>query len=272
MINFSKRSNIKSFSLLAVFLLAFVVTGCTKTAPPLEAEAPPETPVETVVQEETPVVEEEAPLVQEQVEEIALEEMAPVVEETQEQTPVVEEQVQAEVIEEVPVSEELKLDSAEKMDMGDNTFVAEGLQQEETPVQNTEVFVPAEETPVGQEIVEVPVIEFTAPPAIEDVYFDFDKYDLSQEYQDKLRANAQWLKANPNAVVEIEGHCDERGSNNYNLALGEQRAKAAKNFLIAEGVGSNQVKTISYGEEKPFCFQSDESCWWQNRRAHFQVK
>ena len=87
-----------------------------------------------------------------------------------------------------------------------------------------------------------------------------------------LDANASWLKQNDNQLLLIEGHCDERGTNEYNLALGERRAKAAMNYLVAQGVQASRITIISYGEERPLCREKNDACWAQNRRAHFLVK
>jgi peptidoglycan-associated lipoprotein len=86
-----------------------------------------------------------------------------------------------------------------------------------------------------------------------------------------LRANADWLKRNPASRVEIEGHCDERGTNEYNLALGAKRAQSAKDFLATLGIGADRLSTISYGEEIPVCKEASEDCWQRNRRARFVV-
>jgi peptidoglycan-associated lipoprotein len=104
---------------------------------------------------------------------------------------------------------------------------------------------------------------------VKDIYFDYDRFDLRAEDQATVQAAATWLKANPNVKFTIEGHCDERGSTEYNLALGDNRANAARQALVNAGIGADRVKTISYGKEKPFCTESNESCWQQNRRAHF---
>ena len=108
-----------------------------------------------------------------------------------------------------------------------------------------------------------------ASSPLKDVYFEFDRYDLNADARATLRANADWLKSNPSTRVEIEGHCDERGTNEYNLALGAKRAQAAREFLSTLGVGADRLSTISYGEEIPVCKESNESCWKQNRRARF---
>ena len=103
---------------------------------------------------------------------------------------------------------------------------------------------------------------------IEDAYFDYDKSDIRPDAQKALTADAEVLKANPDIVFTIEGHCDERGSEEYNLGLGDRRATAAKNFLVNLGVTPNRIFTISYGKDRPFCTEHTEECWQQNRRAH----
>jgi peptidoglycan-associated lipoprotein len=104
--------------------------------------------------------------------------------------------------------------------------------------------------------------------SIKDVYFDYDKSDVRGDQQSSIQADAQFLNQHPNMNFTIEGHCDERGSTDYNLALGDQRASAVKNALTAAGVNASRIKTISYGKEKPFCSESNEACWQQNRRGH----
>ena len=110
------------------------------------------------------------------------------------------------------------------------------------------------------------------PADLYDVFFDFDKYDLSAEARDNLATNARVLKAAANVKIVIEGHCDERGTNEYNLALGERRANAVKNYLVSLGIPSARIKTISYGEEKPFAMGHNEEAWRQNRRGHFALQ
>jgi len=116
-----------------------------------------------------------------------------------------------------------------------------------------------------------------APPAAgamvmqEDIYFEFDKSTLTPAAQDNLMKKAAWLRDNPNATVTIEGHCDERGTNEYNLALGDRRADSAKAFLVDLGIAASRLTTISYGEERPVCTQHTEECWAKNRRDHFVV-
>lgn len=110
-----------------------------------------------------------------------------------------------------------------------------------------------------------PVTAATSP--LKDVLFDYDSYDLKGDARDILRANAEWLKSNPSARIEVEGHCDERGTSEYNLALGAKRAQAVKDYLVSLGISVDRVSTISYGEEIPVCTEANENCWRQNRRA-----
>jgi peptidoglycan-associated lipoprotein len=112
---------------------------------------------------------------------------------------------------------------------------------------------------------------FHATADLKDIHFNFDQYDLDSNTKSVLEENATFLKSNPNMRVEIQGHCDERGTNNYNIALGERRAHSTKKYLVAQGVASSRLNIISYGEEKPFCSDNNENCWHQNRRAHFMV-
>ena len=103
---------------------------------------------------------------------------------------------------------------------------------------------------------------------IKDVYFDYDKSDIRGDQRGSIQADAQFLNQHSNIAFTIEGHCDERGSTEYNLALGDQRASSVKSALVSAGVSANRIKTISYGKEKPFCTESNEACWQQNRRGH----
>ena len=114
-------------------------------------------------------------------------------------------------------------------------------------------------------------LPFKDTSVLQDIHFKFDRDDLDDESRATLRGNASFLKANSSAVVEIQGHCDERGTNNYNVALGERRAHSTKMYLVSQGVNARRIHTISYGEERPFCFDSNATCWQKNRRAHFRV-
>jgi peptidoglycan-associated lipoprotein len=104
---------------------------------------------------------------------------------------------------------------------------------------------------------------------VRDAFFDLDKSDLRPDARDALTKNAEFLRSYPDVRISIEGHCDERGSTEYNLGLGERRADAAKNYLASLGIAPNRMDTVSWGKERPFCTEHDESCWQQNRRAHF---
>ena len=105
----------------------------------------------------------------------------------------------------------------------------------------------------------------------EDIYYEFDSIRLSPDAQEILTKKAKWLRANPEATVTIEGHCDNRGTNEYNLALGEGRAQSAKAFLVDLGIKSTRLNTISYGEERPIDRTQTEDAWARNRRAHFVI-
>jgi peptidoglycan-associated lipoprotein len=111
-----------------------------------------------------------------------------------------------------------------------------------------------------------------AKAALQDVHFDFDKSDVRESDKAVLVAIADFMKAYPQANVFIDGNCDERGTVEYNLALGEHRAHAALSYLVALGVPAGRLSTTSYGKEKPVCTESTETCWGQNRRAHFSLK
>lgn len=106
---------------------------------------------------------------------------------------------------------------------------------------------------------------------LQDVFFSYDSFELSEEARQTLQANADWLQSHAEAKVEIEGHCDERGTAEYNLALGTKRARAAQDYLMTLGVPAERLSVISYGEELPQCTDANESCWQRNRRGHFSV-
>ena len=104
-----------------------------------------------------------------------------------------------------------------------------------------------------------------------DLLFDYDKYEVRESYKQTLQSVSSWMSKNTTARLSVEGHCDERGTNEYNLALGDRRAKAVKDYLVSLGVASGRIDVISYGEEKPVCKEQTEGCWAKNRRAHFTV-
>lgn len=130
-------------------------------------------------------------------------------------------------------------------------------QPEEKPVEKAPVVVP----PTGPDMM---VMQ-------EDIYFEFDKSTLTPAAQDNLLRKAEWLRANPDSTITIEGNCDERGTNEYNLALGDRRAESAKSFLVDLGIDAARITTISYGEERPVDPRHNEEAWAKNRRDHFVV-
>ena len=147
--------------------------------------------------------------------------------------------------------------------------------KEAAPVE--EDITPAEEVPpppppVEEEELEVIEEEELELIVLEDIFFDFDKYSIKGEFKGALEANAELLMLRDEAILVIEGHCDERGTSEYNLALGEKRAKAVMDYYIAYGVGTDRLSMISYGEERPFEYGHDEDAWGMNRRAHMLIK
>jgi peptidoglycan-associated lipoprotein len=114
--------------------------------------------------------------------------------------------------------------------------------------------------------------EFTAKTDLRDIRFEFDSYEIRAEDAQVLDQNADLMKANPSWLVLVEGHADQRGTTDYNLALSERRARASMNYLVSRGVRANRISVISYGKERPTCKDATEDCWRQNRRAHFAVK
>jgi peptidoglycan-associated lipoprotein len=114
-----------------------------------------------------------------------------------------------------------------------------------------------------------PTIQELFDKEVRDAFFDFDKSDVRPDARDALSQTAQFLRSYPQVKVVIEGHCDERGSTEYNLALGDRRAASAKQFLVSLGIAADRMETVSYGKERPFCTEHNEQCWQENRRAHF---
>ena len=112
----------------------------------------------------------------------------------------------------------------------------------------------------------------TEAAGLQDVFFAFDSFVITAEGRQALSRDAEWIKAHQGAQLTIEGHCDERGTSAYNLVLGEKRAKVVRNYLVELGVSPNRLGVVSYGKERPFCMDHDESCYAQNRRAHVVIK
>jgi peptidoglycan-associated lipoprotein len=112
----------------------------------------------------------------------------------------------------------------------------------------------------------------SAQAGLNDVFFGYDSWTISEEGRQALMQDAQWIKANGGAMVKIEGHCDERGTLAYNLVLGEKRAKAVRNYLVELGISANRLSVVSYGKERPFCNEHNETCYQLNRRGHVVVR
>jgi peptidoglycan-associated lipoprotein len=107
---------------------------------------------------------------------------------------------------------------------------------------------------------------------LKDVFFEYDRAVIETGQKNALDDNVRWLKANGNARILLEGHCDERGTAEYNLGLGDRRAKAVRDYLVTSGIAGNRIGTISYGKERPFAFSHDENAWKWNRRVHFTLQ
>jgi peptidoglycan-associated lipoprotein len=114
--------------------------------------------------------------------------------------------------------------------------------------------------------------DFREIAALRDIHFEFDQYLIRAQDGPVLDANARWLQANVRTLVLIEGHADERGTNEYNVALAERRAKVTRDHLVERGVAVTRITIVPYGEERPACTARSEACWAQNRRAHFLVQ
>jgi peptidoglycan-associated lipoprotein len=114
-------------------------------------------------------------------------------------------------------------------------------------------------------------LPYRASNHLSDMFFAFDSYDLDEQLLTSLQANATYLQSHPFSRIVLHGHCDERGSNNYNLSLGNERANSVKSYLILLGINESRIHTVSYGEEKPFCFENNENCWYQNRRVSILI-
>jgi peptidoglycan-associated lipoprotein len=138
----------------------------------------------------------------------------------------------------------------------------------------TPVAPPVSSAPItddSQKVLSASIQDLNQRGYLQDAYFDYDKYELRDDARSALATDAEWLKKYPTVQILIEGHCDERGTNEYNLALGERRANSAKDYLVSLGLDAGRVKTVSYGEERPFCTDSTEGCWTKNRRGHLVI-
>jgi peptidoglycan-associated lipoprotein len=130
---------------------------------------------------------------------------------------------------------------------------------------------PAPAPDVAAEVLSADLTSLNERGYLKDAYFDYDQSDLRDDARSALSGNAEWLKKYPSIQVLIEGHCDERGTSAYNLALGDRRANAARDYLDSLGVAASRIRTVSYGKERPACTESTEDCWQQNRRGHFVI-
>ena len=243
--------------MMGLLLVLFLAEGCSKNVPtPAPAFAPE--PVADTVPEAAPVEEEEiAERVfgeQESGFGTGADTSFRETDFVTESGAVIEEPM--EPIEEVVAEVDPAFEVTEGQDFG-----GEGLEPMEETIEPTPAPM-MEEARLFQPMVEV---------HLEDIHFSFDQFGLDETSKQVLRNNANLLRDNPEMRVEIQGHCDERGTNNYNLGLGERRVMSTKKFLTALGIESHRLTTISYGEEKPFCFDNNDDCWLQNRRSHFMV-
>jgi peptidoglycan-associated lipoprotein len=146
------------------------------------------------------------------------------------------------------------------------TITAKGEGGTATATARIAVSVPAPPPPPTEEVLSV---EELFKAKVKDIYFDYDKSDIRDDAKPVLAANADFLKLNPSIKFTIEGHCDERGSEEYNIGLGDRRATATKDYLISLGISSDRINTITYGKEKPVCTDKTEECYQKNRRSHF---
>jgi peptidoglycan-associated lipoprotein len=141
----------------------------------------------------------------------------------------------------------------------------------EVKEQETEEIAYAKEEDIGEQELSPEEVAEMAKTVLKDVLFDFDKYQIRPDARPSLDEVASLLGDKKDLSLIIEGHCDERGTTEYNLALGERRAKSAKNYIVSLGVSPSRMNTVTYGEEKPVCTYQEENCWQKNRRAHFVV-
>ncbi len=154
--------------------------------------------------------------------------------------------------------------------------------EQEAPKEAAQKAAPVEQTPMKAEepvmakaepkkVETMPVKEVTEAKSSQfgNIHFDFDKYTIREDAKPTLKSIADWLIKNKDAKMILEGHCDDRGTNEYNLALGEKRAKSARDYIVSAGVTKNRLDTISYGEEKPLCKEQTEDCYQKNRRVQF---
>ena len=277
--------------IMGLLLVLFLAEGCSKNVP---APALAPEPITDAVPDATPVAEEE---IAERVfgeqepgfdigadtsfrETEFLTESGTAIEEPMMEPEPIEEVVEEVLVEVGPTfgvaeSQDFGGEGLEPMQMTNEAFSAEPMEETMPPVEEAIASTPAPapfmEAAPGPLIEEARLFRPSVETHLEDIHFSFDQFDLDESSKQALRNNANVLRDNPEMRVEIQGHCDERGTNNYNLGLGERRVLSTKKFLTALGIESHRLTTISYGEEKPFCFDNNDDCWRQNRRSHFMV-
>jgi peptidoglycan-associated lipoprotein len=147
------------------------------------------------------------------------------------------------------------------------TAMATGPGGSATATARVTVSVPAAAAPSTAQ----PTLEELFTKDVQDAFFDYDKASIRDDARSALAKTADFLRSYPQVAIVIEGHCDERGSTEYNVALGDRRSDAAKSFLMQQGISVDRIQTVSYGKERPFCTQDNETCYQQNRRAHFRM-
>ena len=140
-------------------------------------------------------------------------------------------------------------------------------------VSSGELFTKADPSTTNRQLAEMRAEQSaTAAAGLRDVFFGYDSWTISEEGQQVLKRNAQWLRAHGMTQLKVEGHCDERGTTAYNLVLGEKRAKSVRNYLMDLGVNGDHLTVVTYGKERPNCFDPVESCYQKNRRGHLVVQ
>ena len=139
------------------------------------------------------------------------------------------------------------------------------------PEQPSTAPAPPPPAPTTDEVTSADLQTLNSRGYLKDAFFDFDKYDLRDDARTALAADAQWLKRYSSMQVLVEGHCDSRGTEEYNLSLGQKRAAAVKDYLVSLGLDGSKINTVSYGKTRPFCTDENEACWQQNRRGHFVI-
>ena len=150
---------------------------------------------------------------------------------------------------------------------------AEAAKPPEAAAQETRVLPPANTKPMAREpdVLSEDLQYLNSHGYLQDAFFDYDKADLREDARTTLAKDAEWLRKYPSTRLLIEGHCDERGTEEYNLALGDRRANATKEYLAAMGISDSRVQTVSFGKDRPFCTSENDQCWQENRRAHFLI-